>query len=207
MRTTSRALNQLFLLLCLFVFGLPAYSNAQGSTAPAKSNTAPIESAGTESAILVRPSVTLTGLGLRFTTPSGWTAEDYPQLNGVLLLGPAANDAPKSSWRTRILVEIGKPQQGSDLSLLAANNAISVLGPGTQQRQVARKTMRHAQGFDYGWVESTQVREPHTLRDWRIVIKSKTSNDLIVITLSCARALWDIERANFEAFIDQLKLM
>ena len=200
-------MNQLFLVLCLFEFGLPAYSNAQSSAAPAKSNVAPIETAGAEPAILVRPSVTLTGLGLRFTTPIGWTAEDYPQLNGVLLLGPAANDAPKSSWRTRILVEIGKPQQGSDLSLLAANNAISILGPGTQRREVARKTMRHAQGFDYGWVESTQVREPHTLRDWRIVIKSKTSNDLIVITLSCARALWDIERVNFEAFIDQLKLM
>ena len=210
MQTTSRALNQLLLVLCLFAFGMPTLTNAQTNaltgSATSQSKAVPTESATAESAILVRPSVILTSLGLRFSTPNGWTAEDYPQLNGVLLLSPAANDAPKSSWRTRILVEVGKPQPGSDLSLLAANNAISILALGTQRREVARKTIRHAQGFDYGWVEATHVREPHALRDWRVVIRSKTGNDIIVITLSCARALWDIERAGFEAFIDQLKL-
>ena len=167
---------------------------------------AQLEPGSVESPNSTRPSLALLGLGLRFTTPAGWTAEDYPQLNGVLLLSPAANDAPKTGWRTRILVEVGKPLIGSDLSLLAANNAVSILGPGTQWREVARKTIRHAQGFDYGWVEATQVREPHAIRDWRIVIKAKQGNELIVITLSCARALWDIERGGFEAFIDQLKL-
>ena len=194
-QTTSRALRQFFSAFCIFLFCVYSTSFA-----------AQLESAIVESSNQIRPSIALLSLGLQFSTPAGWTAEDYPQLNGVLLLSPAANDAPKSSWRTRILVEIGKPQSASDLSSLAANNAVSILGPGTQWREVARRTVRHAQGFDYGRVETTQVREPHAIRDWRIVIKPKSSNELIVITLSCARALWDIERSGFEAFIDQLKL-
>lgn len=220
MRITSRALRQIF--LALYIFGVsPAPSGGLrietrgglgseshlGYGLSMLSKASASEAVVSESPNLARPSIQLLSLGLRFTTPKGWTAEDYPQLNGVLLLSPVANDALKSSWRTRILVEIGKPQLGGDLSLLASNNAISILGPGTQWREVARKTIRHAQGFDYGWVEATQVRDPHALRDWRIVFRPKTGSDLIIITLSCARPLWDIERSSFEAFIEQIKLL
>ena len=186
------------LLLCASLLSLSAVTSSKAASNETIAETA---------ISLARPSIELLGLGLRFATPKGWTAEDYPQLNGVLLVGPAANDAPKTSWRTRILIEVAKPQLVKDLATLAATHSVSILGPGTEWREIARANKRHAQGFDYGWAESTQRRDPHALRDWRIVIRPKTGDQLIVITISCARAQWDIERKTMDAFIDQLQLL
>ena len=214
-RETSRP-NKPCILLVAVLMVAPAGLTTIGLTSISAANAASNETANrtnanqlnaNQSVALTRPSIQLLNMGLRFTAPKGWTAEDYPQLNGVLLLSPAANDTPKTSWRTRILIEVAKPQATKDLAALAATNTVSILGPGTEWREVARKIKRHAQGFDYGWAESTQRRDPHALRDWRIVIKPKSGDELIVITMSTARALWDIERAGIETFIDQLKLL
>ncbi len=201
----SRGQPQILVAFAIFaVFGpfLSLHSVAQ--TVSGAQTASPIQTDPV--ALAPRPSLQLLGLGLRYTTPKEWIAQDYPQLNGVLMLAPETKT--KRLWRSRILIELSKTAlDESPLLEQMSKPKMSVLTQGKEWREVKRGLRQHPNGFDYAWLEYTQERDGHRLREWRVLIRARQSSQAILVTASSERAQWDLDRPAFEQLIASLNLM
>jgi hypothetical protein len=201
----SRGQPQILIAFATFTVFAPFLSPnaaAQPTLGPATAAPVQIDPA----ALAPRPSLRLLGLGLRYATPKDWIAQDYPQLNGVLILAPDTKAG--IPWRSRILIELSKlALDESPLIDQMSKPKISVLTQGKEWREVKRGLKQHPNGFDYAWMEYTQERDGHRLREWRVLLRVKQSSQAILVTASSARPQWDLDRPAFEQLISSLNLM
>jgi hypothetical protein len=166
---------------------------------------------------LERPSVKLVLAGLSYIAPKSWTQEDYPQLNGVLILAPAQIDAsgakPKQKqdqtkskqWRSRILVELAKTNdaQFDELALTEATiyaTASKVPLP-SQHTVVSKNWINHPRGFSYAIAEIEVERQGERVREYRLVMNSAQTGQRIIVTASAQKAQWLVDKPVFDAFI------
>jgi hypothetical protein len=164
-----------------------------------------------------RPSVKLVLAGLSYIAPNSWSSEDYPQLNGVLILAPTQIDAsgatskqkqgPTKSklWRSRILVELAKTNdaQFDELALTEATTyptASKVLLP-AQHTLISKNWIKHPKGYSYAIAEVEVERQGERVREYRVVMNSAQIGQRIIVTASAHKGQWSVDKTVFEAFI------
>ncbi len=164
-----------------------------------------------------RPSVKLVMAGLSYSAPKSWSQEDYPQLNGVLILAPAQIDAAQAKnkqkpaqtqtkqWRSRILIELAKTNdaQFDELALTEATiyaTASKVPLP-SQHTVLSKNWIKHPRGFSYAIAEIEVERQGERVREYRLVMNSAQTGQRIIVTASAPKAQWLIDKPVFDAFI------
>ncbi len=183
--------------------------------------TAASEPQNKESATLVeRPSVKLLHAGISYLAPKTWTQEDYPQLNGVLILAPTQKDAvrrdaassakQKPKWRSRILVELAKVND-PNFDQLALTEATTFPNAGkvpleTKHKVIARDWVKHPRGFSYAIAEIEFNRDGELIREYRVVMNSASPGQRILITASASHAQWLVDKSIFETFFSTIGL-
>jgi hypothetical protein len=189
-----------------------------GAISPVSAN----EPAKQASETIERPSVKLVFAGLSYTAPKSWSQEDYPQLNGVLILAPAQIDADAAKskqnkgpskaklWRSRILVELAKTNdvQFDELALTEATlypNASKVPLP-PQHTVISKNWVNHPKGFSYAIAELEMERQGERVREYRLVMNSAQTGQRIIVTASAHKSQWLAEKPVFEAFIRSIGL-
>jgi hypothetical protein len=167
-----------------------------------------------------RPSVKLVLAGISYVAPKSWSQEDYPQLNGVLILAPAQIDAAKAKtkqnlgqsepkkWRSRILVELARTNdaQFDQLALTEATTYLmaSKVPLPLQYTVISRNWVTHPKGFGYAIAEIEVERQGERVREYRLVMNSGQQAQRIIVTASANKAQWNLDKAVFEAFISSL---
>jgi hypothetical protein len=164
-----------------------------------------------------RPSVKLVLAGLSYVAPKSWSQEDYPQLNGVLILAPAQIDASGAKskqkqdqtkakqWRSRILVELAKTNdaQFDELALTEATiyaTASKVPLP-PQHTVLSKNWVKHPRGFSYAIAEIEVERQGERVREYRLVMNSAQTGQRIIVTASAHKTQWLLDKSVFDAFI------
>jgi hypothetical protein len=167
-----------------------------------------------------RPSVKLVMAGVSYIPPSTWTQEDYPQLNGVLILAPTQIDAatskskqkqgkaPTAVWRSRILVELAKTNdpQFDELALTDATTYAtgSKVPLPSQHKVLNRNWIKHPRGFSYAMAEIEVERQGARVREYRLVMNSAQTGQRIIVTASAQKDQWQIDKSVFDGFIATL---
>jgi hypothetical protein len=164
-----------------------------------------------------RPSVKLVMAGLSYIAPKSWSQEDYPQLNGVLILAPAQIAAAQAKsiqkpaqtqakqWRSRILIELAKTNdaQFDELALTEATiyaTASKVPLP-SQHTVISKNWIQHPRGFSYAIAEIEVERQGERVREYRLVMNSAQTGQRIIVTASAQKAQWLVDKPVFDAFI------
>jgi hypothetical protein len=164
-----------------------------------------------------RPSVKLVMAGLSYIAPKSWSQEDYPQLNGVLILAPAQIAAAQAKsiqkpaqtqakqWRSRILIELAKTNdaQFDELALTEATiyaTASKVPLP-SQHTVISKNWIQHPRGFSYAIAEIEVERQGERVREYRLVMNSAQTGQRIIVTASAQKTQWLVDKPVFDAFI------
>lgn len=132
-----------------------------------------------------RPSLRLVFAGVAYTTPSQWTAEDLPQLNSVMLLGPAQVGSP---WRPRILLELVSLKKDKDLANQVEAPELSKQGIGKvkkiMQRRLSQISDGHGKEISAPTFELSTERSQHQLHETRILVATREEGTGLLITAS-----------------------
>ncbi len=155
-------------LLLFATIGLPVHTWAEGSADPS-----------------LRPSLRLFQAGFTYHLPAQWSAEDYPQLNAIILLGPQQSDTASRPrpWRGRIVLELVQPKlrswstgKGPLLVNALSDKQLSHMKWSPEAKLVKAQVARHPGGFEYGLARIEGVQAGKKQIEIRALIPSKQSD-------------------------------
>jgi hypothetical protein len=157
-----------------------------------------------------RPSIDLFSAGVRYSAPASWTLEDYPQLNGVLLLAPLPE---KGQWRTAILIELTQANNETvaieSLTQAAADPRVSVVKPPSpiqHWQPIMQSTRSFGQTEPLGWASFSTERNRIKIFEHRFVGNLKQAGRRLVISATWDQKLGTNLPAEIELVLKSLRL-
>jgi hypothetical protein len=169
----------------LFFFSFAVLSTL---TASAQQN-APISPA-TE-----RASLKLARVGIIYAAPKGWSVEDVPQIDGVLMLAP---DTYKK-FRSRIVLQLDNPP-----SFAHIQPSIAKVQADNQYTEHRQELLRHPNGYALGVLEFSQTLGGISLRELRAVVQLGVTARM-QISVTGPKELWDENKAALEQLLASLR--